>query len=54
MKKHRHAKPEDTLVIDAINAMKNAGRERIHSDTEGSYRGEAEDGRKPVQDADDL
>lgn len=53
-KRNQNHKPDDILVIDAINAMKRAGREDIESDTEGSYRGVPEEGRRPVQDADDL
>ena len=54
MKKRNKNRDTDVLVIDAINAMKKTGRGKIDSDVEGSYRGEGEDGRRPVQDADDL
>ena len=53
-KESRAQRTNDSLVIDAINAMKNTGREGIESDILGSYRGTGEDGERPVQDSDDL
>ena len=38
-------------VADALNEQ---GRGEIHSDVLGSYTGQAHDGDRPVQDADDL
>ncbi len=52
MEKHG---PRMKINIDSVvDEMRRTGKQRIKSDTQGSYTGITPNGEPPVQDADDL
>ena len=48
-------KKNPSKAMEAVNAYRNQDKkDKIQTDTQGSYTGVGKDGTKPVQDADDL